>query len=194
MRLRSDGRSPRCSSDLQRLIRRIAALWWAYVKGQMLLALITGGMVWALGASVGLSWSLVLGMLAGIPDVIPTYGPIIAAVPAVVVALWRGSSVLPVENWAFALIILAGFVAVQQIVSLFIAPRVLGRRLDLPPLVVLVAVTIGTLVAQVVGAYLAIPLLVAGREIVTYARRKAQGLPPFADDEGEPGEQAPSGG
>lgn len=180
----SSGHGGQQSSDLARLIARIGGLWWTYVKGQMLLALITGCMVWLLGFGIGLSWPLLLGLLAGILDVIPTFGPIIAAVPAVIVALWRGSSVLPVENWAFALIVAAGFVAIQQATSLLIAPHVLGRRLDLPPLLVLAAVIAGALLANVVGAYLAIPLLVAGREIVAYARRKARGLPPFPDDEG----------
>lgn len=177
-------RTDRGPSDLERLVRRIGVLWWSYVKGQMLLALITGSMVWVLGIGVGLSWPFALGLLAGILDVIPTFGPIIAAVPAAVVALWHGSSVLPVENWAFALIVLAGFVAIQQIVSLLIAPQILGRRLDIPPLMALAAVIVGALVANVVGAYLAIPLLVAGREVARYARRKARGLPPFPEDEG----------
>lgn len=170
-------------SDLVRLVRRIAGLWWTYVKGQMLLALITGSMVGVLGIGIGLSWPLALGFVAGILDVIPTFGQLIALAAAVIVALWRGSSVLPVENWAFALIVLAGFVTIQQVVSLFIAPQIMGRRLDIHPLLALVAVIVGALVANVVGAYLAIPLLVAGREVVRYARRKARGLPPFPEDE-----------
>ena len=188
----SKGRGERGPSDLGRLIERIGGLWWVYVKGQMLLALITGGMVWVLGIGVGLSWPFALGLFAGILDVIPTFGPIIAAVPAVIVALWRGSSVLPVENWAFALIVLAGLIAIQQVVSLLIAPQLLGRRLDLPPLLALAAVIVGALVANVVGAYLAIPVLVAGREIIAYTRRKARGLPPFPDDTGEAAEDAPA--
>jgi len=179
-------RNDRAPGDLERLIKRIGGLWWVYIKGQMLLALITGSMVWALGVGIGLSWPMILGLLAGILDVIPTFGPIIAVVPAVVVAFWQGSSVLSVENWAFALIVLAGFVAIQQIVSLLIAPQILGRRLDLPPLLVRVAGTIGALGANVVGAYLAIPLLVTGRELLEYVRRKARGLPPFEDEEEGP--------
>ena len=177
-------RTDRDPSDFERLIRRIGGLWWTYIKGQMLLALITGSMVWVMGVGIGLSWPLALGLLTGILDVIPTLGPLIAAVPAVGVALWRGSSVLPVPNWAFALIVLTLFIAIQQIESLLIAPHILGKRLELPPLLVLGAVIVGTLIANVVGAYLAIPLLVAGREILEYARRKARGLPPFPDGEG----------
>jgi len=183
MRSGHRGRGERGPSDLARLARRIGALWWAYVKGQMLLALITGSMVWVLGIGVGLSWPFALGLIAGILDVIPTFGQIVALIPAVVVALVRGSSVLPVENWAFALIVLAGFVAIQQTVSLLVAPQIMGRRLDIPPLLALAAVIVGALVANVVGAYLAIPLLVAIREIVGYSRRKARGLPPFPEDQ-----------
>lgn len=174
------GREP---SELARLLRRIVGLWWAYVKGQMLLAVITGSLIWLLGLAGGLSWAFLLGLLAGILDVIPTFGPIIAVVPAVIVALWRGSSTLLVENWLFALIVLAGFFAVQQIVSLFIAPQIHGRRLDLHPLLVFVAVIVGAIVAHVAGAYLAIPVLLAVREIVSYVRRKTRGLPPFPEDD-----------
>lgn len=184
MTFRSNGRGEPGPTDLDHLVRRIGGLWWAYVKGQMLLALITGSMVWVLGVGIGLSWPFILGLLTGILNVIPTLGAIVAAVPAVIVALWRGSSVLPVPNWAFALIVLAGFIAIQQVESLLIAPHLLGKRLELPPLLVLAAVIVGALVANVVGAYLAIPLLVAGREILAYARRKARGLPPSPDDNG----------
>ena len=75
MRPRTNRRPSRGPSDLERLIRRVGRLWWVYVKGQMLLALITGSMVWVLGVGIGLSWPLVLGLLTGILDVIPTLGP-----------------------------------------------------------------------------------------------------------------------
>jgi len=87
-------------------------------------------------------------------------------VPAVAMALWKGSSVIPVSNWAFTLIVIGAYAAVQQIGNLVIQPRVLSERLQLPPLLVLVAVIAGASVAGVAGAYLAVPLLATLREIL----------------------------
>jgi predicted PurR-regulated permease PerM len=176
-------------SELKQLLRRIGRLWLVYFKGQLLLGVIVGLLTWVAGMALGLRWALVLGVVAGVLDTVPKLGPIVATVPAVVVALWQGSSVLSVENWVFALIIVGAYIAIQQIAGFFIEPYIVGKRLQLHPLVVLVAVIVGAAVANVVGAFLAIPLLVTVREVARYVHNKRNGLPPFppeTDEDQEP--------
>ena len=159
----------------QSLGGRVLALWLAYLKGQLLISLLIGALTWVVSAGIGLAGAAVLGALAGIFETIPSLGPLVAIVPALVMALWKGSSVIPVSNWAFALIVVGAYFAVQQIGNLFIQPRVLSKQLQLPPLLVLVAVIAGAAIAGVVGAYLAVPVLATAREIVVYlAQRRSR--------------------
>lgn len=149
---------------------RILGLWVAYIKGQLLIALLIGLLTWVVSAGIGLEGAATMGALAGIFESIPGLGPLVAMVPAVAMALWKGSSVIPVHNWVFALIVVGAYAAVQQIGTLIIQPRVLSERLQLPPLLVFVAVIAGAALAGVAGAYLAVPLLATLRELAEALR------------------------
>ena len=166
--------------DLLVLLDRLADLWLTYIKSQLLLSLIIGGLTWTAGSAIGLPWAFGLGMISGILEMIRNLGPLIGTVLAVIVALWKGSTVIPVDNWVFALIVIAVYVVIQQAVEFLIAPRLLGKRLDLPPLLVLFAVIVGALVAGVPGAYLAVPLIASMREIVRFIAAKHGGSSPQA--------------
>ncbi len=175
-----EGREP---PELIRLVGRIVDLWLTYIKGQLLMSLIIGLISWTVGAAIGLSGAFWLGLLAGILTTIPSLGPLLAAIPAAIMGLIEGSTVIPVQNWVFALIVAGVFVLIQQLSSLLIEPTIVGHRMDLPPFVVLLAVILGAAVANVPGAYLAVPLLVTLREIARYMQRKIRGLPPFPAQE-----------
>ncbi|MEN6479172.1 MAG: AI-2E family transporter [Anaerolineales bacterium] len=160
------------SEDDRSLGSRVLGLWVAYVKGQLLISLLIGALTWIVSAGIGLSGAAVLGALAGVLESIPNLGPLIALVPAVAMALWKGSSVIPVSNWVFALIVVGAYLAVQQIGNLFLQPRILSEQLRLPPLVVFLAVIVGAAVAGVLGAYLAVPVLATLREFGVYWRQR----------------------
>lgn len=171
--------------ELILLLRRIGRTWVTYVKGQLLVALIVGLIASAAGSLIGLAGASVLGFAAGILTTVPSLGALVATVLAAIVALWQGSSILPVENWVFALIVAGVYLAIQQVGVLVIEPRIVGKRLHLPALVVLMAVIVGAAIGNVIGAYLAVPILVTAREIVRFTHRKLRGLPPFPEG-GEP--------
>jgi len=161
------------------LLGRIGDLWITYVKGQLLLSVITGGLTWGVGSAIGLPGAFWLGLLAGILNTIPNLGPLVAVIPAAIVAFWRGSTVISVDNWAFGLIVIGVYIGIQQISTLVIEPHIVGKRLALHPLIVLIVIIVGAVVANVAGAYLAVPLVVTVREIVRFIYSKARGVPPF---------------
>ncbi len=90
------------------LLSRIGGLWLAYLKGQLLVALAMGAAIWVISSAIGLSWALLIGLVAGLLQTVPQIGGLLAVVPAAIVALWPGSSVLPV-NWVFMLIVIGVF-------------------------------------------------------------------------------------
>ena len=80
-----------------------------------------------------------LGLISGIMEFVPAIGPVIAALPGVMIAIFLGSSWLPIPNLWFALVVgLTYFL--QQFENLYLVPRVVGSRVRLHPAVVIVGV------------------------------------------------------
>jgi len=165
------------------LIQRLGGTWGAFFRGQVALMTIVGTAVWLGATIIGLPGALVLGLLAGLMEILPSLGPVLAAIPAVIVALVQGSTVLPVGNIVFALIVIGFYSLVNVLENTFIVPRVMGGAVKLHPLVVLSAVLVGTTVWGIMGALLAAPVVASGREIVYYLYNKVLGENPYPLEE-----------
>jgi len=171
--------------ELAILRSRIGHLWLAFLRGQLVLMLVVGVVIWLGLAALGVRWALLLGIVAGLLEVVPRLGPTLATIPAVLVALWRGSCYLPIRNEILALLVLVFYVLVQLLESYLIAPRVMGDALKLPALVVLLGVAVGAWAAGVPGALLATPLIGTARELWRYYRAKRRGLDPFPHEKAQ---------
>jgi predicted PurR-regulated permease PerM len=121
----------------------------------------------------------VLGILAGLLEALPNIGPVLAAIPAVLLALLQGSSVLSVSNLVFALIVALFYFVVQQLENNIIVPRLIGQALDLPPILVMAGVVVGASVGGILGAFMAAPLIATLRIVAMYTYNKILGRPPF---------------
>ena len=130
---------------------------------------------WALGVP----GALFLGVIAGLLEVIPTFGPIIASIPAVLIAWFQGSTRFEMGNLVFALVVVAAYVLIQQLESNLIAPKVMGTSVQLPALVVLIAIAAGYQVFGVLGAILAVPVVASARVIISYVWAKVQSRDPW---------------
>lgn len=165
------------------LLRRIGSLWWAYVKGQLLVALCMGGMAWLLALGLGMQWPFWVGAFAGLFQSQTVYGPIVALIAMAGVALWKGSTVLTVEPWLFSLIAVGSLFLLQQVSTLFIEPHLMGKRLSIRPIVVLLAVIVGGIVGNIVGAFIAVPVLATVREVIWFTRYWLGAAPSYPPDE-----------
>jgi predicted PurR-regulated permease PerM len=170
---------PRYRSDARLLNAEINAIWSAFLRGQLLLSLIIGIVVGITMAIVGLRNAVALGALAGALEVIPNLGPVIAAAPAVLIALFQGSTYLPLSPFWFALLVAGLYALIQQVENNYLVPRILGSRLHLHPLAIIVAIVAGANLAGVLGALLAAPTLATLRVFAAYAYRKLLDMPPF---------------
>jgi len=154
-------------------------VWTAFFRGQVTLMIIIGVVVWIGLLILGVPGAMSLAIVAGLLEVIPNLGPVVATIPAVIVALLQGSTYLPVNNFVLALIVIGFYVLVQQLENSIIVPRVLGDAVELPALVVMSGVLVGGTTFGILGALLATPVVAMGREVLSYTYRKLQGLPPF---------------
>ncbi|MBN1889542.1 MAG: AI-2E family transporter [Thermoflexales bacterium] len=165
--------------DLRRLGGEIGKIWNAFFRGQLTLCLVIGVIVTVMTSIVGLRSALVMGLLAGALEFIPNFGPVVATIPAVLLAAWHGSSWLPMSNLSFAVLVVVLYTLIQQVENNYLVPRIMGQQLNLHPLAVLIAVVAGASLAGVLGIFLAAPMLATLGVLVRYAYRKLQDEDPF---------------
>jgi predicted PurR-regulated permease PerM len=161
------------------LLGRIARLWLAFIRGQVILMLVVGVITWLGLIALGVPHALALGAAAGLLEIVPNLGPVISTALGAVVALQYGSSYLPISNPLLAVLVILFYVLVQQVENIFIVPRVMGDALKLPALVVLAGITAGAAVGGVPGALLATPVIATARELWRFYRHKRRGEEPF---------------
>jgi predicted PurR-regulated permease PerM len=143
----------------------------SYVRGQILFSVIMGASagvaMWLLGiAGVfpdGRRYALFFGIFFGIMELIPYIGPVLGAIPPILVALFAD----PLTAVWVAII----FVGLQQLEGHVVAPQVFGHSLRINPLLVIFALLIGGELYGILGAFIALPLAAVARETVVYLRR-----------------------
>jgi len=124
-----------------------------WLRGQLLLSGIIFVVTW-IGLSVlGVKYALVLALIAGITEVIPFLGPLIGAIPAVILAF--------LQSPTKALLVVILYLVIQQLEASIIVPKVMQRAVGLNPIVVIVVLLLGAKLAGVLGAILSIPVAVA---------------------------------
>ena len=169
------------------MMRAQKRVWRGYLYGQLVNSLITGFLVFVVLWAVGLPGAFLAGAIMVVLNMIPTFGPILAAIPGVLAALISGSTRWPeLENYWFALIVAGIYVLVVQLQANIIAPRVMGTAVRLRPAVVLIGLLVGFQVGGLLGSLLAVPIIASIRDIGVYVWRKLIGKDPWSgEDEDE---------
>ncbi len=175
---------PGYERDGLRLMAEIKRVWRGYLYGQLVNSLITGTLVFAVLWAVGLPGAFLMGAIMVVLNMIPTFGPILAAIPGVLAALLSGSTRWPeLENYWFALIVVGIYLVVVQLQANIIAPRVMGTAVRLRPAVVLIGLLIGFQVGGLLGSLLAVPVIASIRDVAVYVWRKLIDAEPWPDDD-----------
>ncbi len=146
----------------------------SYLRGQLLLGVIIGS-VSAIALTIGgVRFSLLLGLIAGVCELIPNIGPVLGAIPALLVAL--------AQDPGKALFVLIFAIVIQQVENLFLTPRILGESVQLHPAIVMVVLVIGSELGGLVGLFLAPVITALLRDLFKYIyyRLDDEPLPPEA--------------
>ena len=139
---------------------------------------VMGLLTWLLIVILGTPQAALLGLLAGLMEVVPSLGLILATIPPAILTLIFGSSVFRGLNpWVFMLIVILGYVLLQAIENQVLVPKILGNAVSLPPLIMLNGVTIAGATAGVTGVFLATPVMATGRELLIYVYEKLIAAP-----------------
>jgi predicted PurR-regulated permease PerM len=168
---------PSWRPDAENLLALLARVGGRWVRGQLLL----GGSIFlatvigltiltAIGFSEFGQFTLVLALIAGVLEWFPIIGPIIAAVPAILIGLTIS---FPAAAAAALL-----YTAIQQLENNILVPKVLGDAIELHPAVMIVALVVGGALFGIGGAILAAPVVASGRDLYRYGFHRLGGQPP----------------
>jgi len=153
------------------VLRSIERVFGQWVRAQVILGLAVG-----IFTFIGLlilstfvdpifgRYAVLLAVIAGILELVPVIGPIISAIPAVLIGATAG-----IESAVAALIL---YTLVQQVENNFLVPKIQGDATDLHPAAVIFAIVIGGALAGLLGAILALPITAAMRDVVRYLFRR----------------------
>ncbi len=173
---------PSYRSELADLLRRIGSVWQAFLRGQLILSVTVGLATYLALGLVGMPGALIFAILAGLLEVVPNLGPIMAMIPAVIMAMIQGSEVmreLGFNNLGFALITVGIYFLIQQLENNILVPRIIGDSINLHPIAVICAVAVGLTTAGILGALLAPPVTASFRVLGSYVHAKLLDYPPF---------------
>jgi len=151
---------PRYRRDVYNLQRIMDDVLGSYIRGQLLLCFFIGSFSVIGLLFLKVDFALLLGTIAGIFEVVPYVGPIIGAIPAVVVAFMQ-SPILGL--WVMVL-----FIGIQQIENLLLAPRITGGSVRLSPALVMLVLVVGSGIGGIWGMLVAIPVTAVCRDVFRY--------------------------
>ncbi len=167
-------------NDMRRLLFELAQVWNAYLRGQITLSLIMGTAAFVLATILGVPNPMILGIISGLLEFIPSIGSGLAIFPAALLALASQSTTFPfLEGGSFMLVTIVGWAVLQNIEAIVLVPRVMGGSLNLHPVAVIVAVVIGANLAGALGIVLAAPSVASLRVFGQYIYGKLFDVQPF---------------
>jgi predicted PurR-regulated permease PerM len=140
----------RYRGDILSLLGELDRVLSGFVRGHILISLAVGVVSAISLYFVGVDFAILIGIIAGITNVIPYFGPILGAIPAIFMASLKS----PVT----VIYVIIIFVVIQQLESNILAPTIIGDRVGLPPLAVISALLVGAELFGFLGLLLAVPL------------------------------------
>jgi predicted PurR-regulated permease PerM len=165
-------------ADVREIVRLVERVFGQWVRGQLIL-----GLTVAIATFVGLMllsatvdpifgrFAVLLALVAGLLELLPIIGPIIAAIPAVLLAATAGPQAI--------LAALALYILIQQVENNVLVPKIQGDAVELHPGAVMFALVIGGAIAGFLGAILSLPVTAASRDVFRYLfRRLSADSPP----------------
>lgn len=143
----------------EKLIKEIESQLGGWVRAEMTLMVIIAAMTYVGLRLLGIDFALPLALLAGLLEVFPNFGPALSSIPAIL----AGLAVSPL----MALAVAALYFLIQQIENIFVVPQVMSREAGVNPLVTIVALAVGFSLAGIIGAVLAVPVVLMAKVIAS---------------------------
>ena len=171
LRIVTPAKNERYILDLWKRSQHKIGLW---MQGQIVLAIIVAMLVFLGLTLLGVENALLLAVLAGLFEIIPLFGPILAAIPAVTLALIT-------NGMSSALLVIGLYIIIQQFENQLIYPLVVRKIVGVPPLISILALIIGGKLAGFVGLVISVPLATMLMEYLSDVERNKTAARALAD-------------
>ena len=142
------------------IVRIVNESLGAYIRAQLLLMLFVGLIVFVGLLLLDIEFAVLLGMVAGITEAIPVVGPIIGAVPGIVVTLATDPEKI--------VLVLVLYVGTQLVENSLLVPRIQGNAVHMHPITIMVLLIVGSETFGVIGVVAAVPVASVAREVFRY--------------------------
>lgn len=163
---------PSFRGQLQQVFSEIEHVLSRYIRGQILMSCIIAGLTFVGMWIMGVPYPMVIGLLAAITEWIPIVGPIVGAIPAILL----GATV----DLSLSVKVLIFYIVIQQIDSHLIMPQVMGAVISLHPVVIVIALLVGGTLFGVTGMILTVPvtavLQILGKHLWYYKTYKEKAM------------------
>ncbi len=146
--------------DVLAVVRLFDVAMGSYLRGRLFLGLVIGVVSSIFFTVMGVRFALFLGLIAGIFELIPSIGPTLGAIPAILVAL--------AQNPTLALWVALFAFGVQQVENIFLTPQVLGESIKLHAVVIMIVLIIGSEIVGLVGLFLGPVIMAIFRDLFCY--------------------------
>ncbi|OZM57807.1 AI-2E family transporter [Lottiidibacillus patelloidae] len=146
--------------SLKRLLRDINHSLGSYIRGQLIVCLLIGILATISLWLAGISYPVLLGIIIGLTNIIPYFGPILGAIPAVIIAF-----TVSIKSVIIVIVIIFGL---QFVEGNLLSPLIVGKSLHMHPILIIFALLLGGEIAGIIGLILAVPFLAVAKVIVLH--------------------------
>lgn len=151
---------------LKDIWRRIELKLHQWIKAHLILNTVVALLVWIGMSALGIQFAELLAFIAFLVEIIPTAGPIIAAIPAIIL----GVSHSLIKGVVVALV----YLVIQQIESHLLSPLLLGKTVRLHPIVIIISLLLGYEIYSIIGAFIAVPVALCVSAVTDSYRKRPQ--------------------
>ncbi|CAA9229373.1 MAG: hypothetical protein AVDCRST_MAG26-887 [uncultured Chloroflexia bacterium] len=165
---------PRIRADFWNIVRIVDAIMGKYIRGQLTLGLVVGvmsfvGLLGLNAAGFNVKFTVLLALVAGFGELIPVVGPILSAIPAIIVGL--------TDSGRTGLAVAVLYLVIQQIENQVLVPRIVGNTLKLHAALLMALLVIASQIGGLPLVILVAPLAAIARDVFTYAHQRLHDPP-----------------
>lgn len=131
-----------------------------YIRGQLLVSTIIAALSIVTLYSLHVPYFFIIGIIAGLANMIPYFGPIVGAMPAILVAIVENGSMGPVLG------IIIAFAMIQLLDNILISPLIVSKSVQIHPLMVIIVILVGSNIGGIFGMLVAVPLFAVTQVVV----------------------------
>lgn len=156
--------TPSLRRDTETLTGEIDTVCIGYLKGHLLVSALVGLATGIAAMIIGVDFALAIGIISGLSNLIPYFGPILGGIPAIILAL--------TQSWQDGAYMAAAIIVIQMLESNLLTPKIVGQRLGMSPLFVVFALMVGGELLGVLGMLVALPVAATLRIIISFVYLK----------------------